>query len=45
MDGLARYNNGHVISIFTPITDLEKQIMIKFGDFDDSDFTKFELFK
>ena len=45
MDGLARYNNGHIVTMFTPLTNLEKQMMVKFGEFEDSDFKKYELFK
>jgi len=40
MTNIARYTNGHLFSLYTPMTDLEKQIATKLGaltakDFDD----------
>ena len=42
MTNIARYTNGHLFSLYTPRTDLEKQIATNLGaltakDFDDVD--------
>jgi len=38
MSNVARYTNGHLFSLYTPTTDLEKQIATKLGALTEKDF-------